>query len=134
LHLVGDLFEKRLCTQTAGKLAGMILLQRHMTCAGCALWIQLNWFIYRYQVIFKFETCDFRECSLILYSEQMSTTFTLLQSRYVFYACKVLIIRNAVLSVLNLIDNYENNEQGAQYRLHYYFRLVLHVSGDVFAH
>ena len=30
--------------------------------------------------------------------------------------------------------NYENNHQDALYRLIYYFRSALHVSGDVFAH
>jgi hypothetical protein len=30
--------------------------------------------------------------------------------------------------------NYENNQQNALYRLMYYFKSALHVSGDVFAH
>ena len=31
-------------------------------------------------------------------------------------------------------NNYENNEQDALYRLIYYSKSALHVSGDVFAH
>jgi len=30
--------------------------------------------------------------------------------------------------------NYENNQQGALYRLNYYSKSALHVSGDVFAY
>jgi hypothetical protein len=32
------------------------------------------------------------------------------------------------------VHNYENNQQDAQYRLIYYSKSALHVSGDVFAH
>jgi hypothetical protein len=39
------------------------------------------------------------------------------------------------MSRYNLWDyNYENNQQDALYRLIYYSKSVLHVSGDVFAH
>jgi hypothetical protein len=35
---------------------------------------------------------------------------------------------------LTHLRNYENNQQDALYRLIYYSKSVLHVSGDVFAH
>jgi hypothetical protein len=58
-----------------------------------------------------------------------------------FYEMK---LRNPVLStelhvfyvrpLLQTINSYENNQQDALYRLIYYFKSALHVSGDVFAY
>jgi len=39
-----------------------------------------------------------------------------------------------IYSVNNTTYNYENNQQDALYRLIYYSKSAVHVSGDVFAH
>jgi len=51
--------------------------------------------------------------------------------RYMYVACVV----NLALRSVQIIKghNYENNQQDALYRLIYYSKSALHVSGDVFA-
>jgi hypothetical protein len=50
------------------------------------------------------------------------------------YKCTVSEFSAHIYSEFVTWDNYENNQQDALYRLIYYSKSALHVSGDVFAH
>jgi len=52
-----------------------------------------------------------------------------------FIICEIQFqLRDLLMQRFNFKSNYENNQQDALYRLIYYSKSALHVSGDVFAH
>jgi hypothetical protein len=53
---------------------------------------------------------------------------------FIFYFKKSIIPTLCTIYSILPLENYENNQQGALYRLIYYSKSAVHVSGEVFAH